>query len=260
MRIRTLRHALALVLTASAVTLVTASTPAGAAPDTVAPTTTITSPPDSSSFPRDMAAKVQGVSTDTVGVVKVETLLYDDYNEVFWDGSAWGSNPAWVTIASKPAGAKSLTWTAQLPHANNGGFYLWARATDAAGNVGSSVSPRVLFTTEYVAPPETVVITPRHGATVNSPVTVRGTTTDNVAVADVQVAIRDRSTLQWWTGTGWGAYTNLAATVASPGVTSSAWQFSWTPPGPGSYLVQSRSVDQRGNVEPTPVNRQIQVN
>lgn len=256
---RSVRRPMALVLSAISLAVVaTTSVPAGAAADTAAPVTTITSPPDSSSYPTDMAATVQGTSTDNVGVVKVLTLLYDDLNEVYWNGTQWGIEPVWVTVVSRPAGAKSLSWSTQLPHANHSGYYLWARAVDAAGNLGNQ--DRILFTTEYVSPPETVVITPKHGAMLSSPVNVRGTATDNVGVAGVQVAIRDRSTLQWWTGTGWGSHTNHAATLTSPGAASSPWQFSWTPPQPGSYLIQVRAVDWRGNIEPTPVNRQVQAN
>jgi hypothetical protein len=74
----------------------------------------------------------------------------------------------------------------------------------------------------------------------------------------VRVAIRDRATLQWWTGSGWGAYTALPATLTAPGSPSTGWRLSWTPPQQGSWFIQARAVDTLGAVDPTPVNRQIE--
>jgi Bacterial Ig domain len=252
---RTVRVAACSAATAVvAMTLVQA--PVGAATaDMAAPQTRITSPPDSSSFPPGARVVVQGSSTDDIGVVTVETRLMDLATELFWDGSGWVNRDVWLPVSIATPGATSLTWSTDVP-AVYGGFYLWARSTDAATKIGASA--RILFTTEADYPPSTVVVTPRHGATVASPVLVRGSATDNVGVSAVRVAIRDRSTLRWWTGTDWGAFTALAATVASPGSASTTWEISWTPPQPGSYLVQARAVDTAGTADPTPVNRYVE--
>jgi DNA-binding beta-propeller fold protein YncE len=41
-------------------------------------------------------------------------------------------------------------------------------------------------------------------------ITLEGDATDNVGVAQVRVAIRNVTTQQWWTGTGWGGWTSFA--------------------------------------------------
>ena len=77
-----------------------------------------------------------------------------------------------------------------------------------------------------------------------------GAATDDVGVTSVRVAIRDNATLKWWTGSGWGTFTNLAATVATPGATSTTWSYTWAPPAPGTYGMQVSAVDAAGNVSP----------
>ena len=59
----------------------------------------------------------------------------------------------------------------------------------------------------------------------------------------VNVAIRDRNSLQWWQGDGtWGSFTWLAADLDSPATTSTGWSFEFNGP-PGSYIVGTQAVD-----------------
>jgi hypothetical protein len=65
------------------------------------------------------------------------------------------------------------------------------------------------------------------------------------------VALRDRNTLDWWTGSGWGGFTWLAATMASPGSVSTPWTYGWTPPAAGDYAIVVRARDTSNNIDPT---------
>ena len=90
----------------------------------------------------------------------------------------------------------------------------------------------------------------------NGPVALSGNATDNVGVSSVQVAIRNRTTLQWRQANGtWGAtFVWLNGSVlGSPGGTSTTWTYNWTPPaGAAPYVVGVRATDSTGNLDTTP--------
>ena len=79
-----------------------------------------------------------------------------------------------------------------------------------------------------------------------------GTATDDLAVTNVRVAIRDVADQQWWNGTAWQATpVQFEATLTAPGTTSTAWSYAWTPPAAGTYAVQVTAVDAAGKVDPS---------
>jgi hypothetical protein len=80
-----------------------------------------------------------------------------------------------------------------------------------------------------------------------APFDIGGSANDDVGVASVRLAIRDRDTLLWWTGTEWGAYTTLEASIAEPGAPTTTWSYSWTPPAAGNYGVLVRVEDTSAN-------------
>jgi sugar lactone lactonase YvrE len=86
-----------------------------------------------------------------------------------------------------------------------------------------------------------------------SPITIRGTINDNQAVGSVEIDIRNVNTGLWWRSNGtWGAFQWQAATVATPGATTSTWQYVWNPPaGTGRYSVFVRFLDASGNIGAT---------
>lgn len=102
-----------------------------------------------------------------------------------------------------------------------------------------------------VPPNGTVTVPTKNQAFPLGTVAMSGAATDDVGVAAVDVAIQNRTTLQWWTGTGWGTFKWLGATVASPGATSTTWAYNWPAPATGTYALQVRAVDGAGNVDPT---------
>ncbi len=78
-------------------------------------------------------------------------------------------------------------------------------------------------------------------------VAISGSATDNAGVTTVNVAIKRTADSLWLQPNGtWGTFKNLAATLASPGATSTGWTFSFTPPATGGYYVQSKAIDGAG--------------
>ena len=131
-------------------------------------------------------------------------------------------------------------------------------SADAAGNVAVPKPTRaftVSTTGADTTPPNGIVTVPAvnqafpHGAVV-----VSGSATDNIGVTKVDIAIKNRTTGQWWSGTTWQATFKwfAVATLGTPGGTSTSWQYTWNPPtGAGSYALQVRADDAAGNIDPT---------
>jgi Tol biopolymer transport system component len=105
------------------------------------------------------------------------------------------------------------------------------------------------------APPDASIDTPTVGQTFTEiPIRIEGRATDDVAVAQVRVAIRDRTTLAWFDGTGWSsAYAQHPATLGAPGEAATHWTLRWTPPagGSGSYAATVQAVDAAGRTDPS---------
>lgn len=101
--------------------------------------------------------------------------------------------------------------------------------------------------------PDTTIASPSNGTIVAAPVTVRGTGTDDVGVTAVEVAVKDRSTNQWWNGSGWTASLRWSpASLGSPGAGSTTWSYRFAPVGgSGDYYATARAKDAGGNVDTT---------
>ena len=105
------------------------------------------------------------------------------------------------------------------------------------------------------ATPDAVIDAPTVGQVITeTPVRIDGSATDDVGVAEVRVAIRDRTRSLWYDGTGWRqTYAQHRANLGAPGATRSHWSFRWSPPpdGSGSYAVTVQAVDTSGKTDPT---------
>ncbi len=116
------------------------------------------------------------------------------------------------------------------------------------GPLGSPPSPDS-------TPPDSTATAPTPDQVFASgPVAMGGNATDNVGVASVRVAIKNRDTGLWWHADGtFGTYQTQLTTLASPGATTTAWSYSWpAPPGPGNYAVVVEATDGAANKEPPP--------
>lgn len=221
-------------------------------PESVRPNGEITVPAANQTFP-NVANTFSGTATDDTGVSTVQVSVKNVATGLYWTGFSWGLF-TWLptTPSANGVGAKSITWSFTLPQPGAGSYGLQARAMDVWGNVDSTV-PFRNFSVYAGAPdptaPTGAITTPVANQLFPAgPVTFSGMGADNAGVTGAQVAIKNTSTNQWWSGSGWGAtFTWLSATVASPGATSTTWSYGWTPPQAGNFGMQARVKDAAGN-------------
>ena len=159
-------------------------------------------------------------------------------------------------------GGTSTGWTYPWtpPSGGSGQYVLQVTAVDAAGNLDPT-KPWVSFNVSGggggtdTTPPNGTVTTPTNNQTLTGiPTQLSGGATDDVGVAQVRVAIRDRTSGLWLRGNGtWGTFQNHLANVASIGATSTTWTYSFTPApgGSGNYALQVAAADAAGNIDPT---------
>ena len=161
-----------------------------------------------------------------------------DGNEELYVMNADGSNP--VRLTNHPGVDMLGAW--------------WDGTAPPSPSTSPSTSPTPSPTSD-VAPPDAVIETPTVGQVfTETPIRIDGRATDDVGVASVRVAIRDRTTLAWFDGTRWRqTYAQHTANLGTPGVASTNWSYRWTPPpgGSGSYAVTVQAVDTTGRTDPT---------
>ncbi len=134
---------------------------------------------------------------------------------------AFGSAGPWS--AADGTANWNFTWS---PPAG-GNFTLYARATDALGNVVVGAPVSFLLTT----PPAVSTTVPGNGGVLGlAPSTFAGTTSsEHATVASVEVA-----------------FASAGPWSAADGTTD--WTYTWQPPAPGAYTLWIRATDTMGNV------------
>ncbi len=235
----------------------------GQTDDGAAPTVGFESPAANATVPPGVV-HLRGLATDPDGVGAVEVLVRDQTTGESWDviSSSWKSTGGrWAVAALQGADRTSQTWSWALLATTEGHTYqVRLRAYDAAGNRMGTPLPTRTFTVGTSAPADTekpvaTLAAPTANQVLTSrPVVVSGNATDDVALAGVQVGIRDRATGKWWNAANgsWGGYRLDEATLAAPGTTSSSW--SWTfddsaAKGSGGYYVSVRAMDASGKAQ-----------
>jgi hypothetical protein len=215
-----------------------------AAPDDVAPETEITSPDSGATVPTGTA--ITGTASDDTSVSAVRLTIRDGAGQ-YWTGSAWSVDPATVD-ASLTASGTAATWSYAF-EGSAGSYTVEAAAADLSGNADATPATRsfTFVGSPDTTPPTVEVTAPTQvHATGSMPsVTIGGTVADDVGAMVVRIAIQDTVSKQWWTGSGWGAFRNLAADLDAAGT---AWSYEFAPPSPGRYGYQVSAVDGAGNV------------
>jgi chitinase len=179
------------------------------APDTTAPTTSITSPSNGATV--SGTTTVTASASDNAGVSRVE---------FFVDGAL---------AATDSSAPYSFSWNTTA--VSDGSHALSSTAYDAAGNSGSSASVSVTVDNSVPADttaPSTSITAPSSGATVSGTTTVTASATDNVGVTSVEFYVDGV----------------LAATD-----NSAPYSFAWntTSVADGSHSLSSKAYDAAGN-------------
>ena len=203
--------------------------------------------------------ELSGTASDDVGVSAVWVAIRDRSTGLWLqaDGVSFAA-PYTLLPATLDAPDEAITDWAFPVSLPDGVYAIQLKADDAAGNRDPS-PPWVRFSVTSETPdiddPDGVVDIPASGATLVGPdVVLSGSASDDVAVATVLVAIRNRSTGQWLQADGvsfGGSYTLLPATLDAPGTTNTGWTFPVTL-ADGLYAIQLKAEDAVGNRDPSP--------
>jgi hypothetical protein len=219
------------------------------APDTVAPDTTITAPSDGATLPTGNVT-ISGAASDDSQVSAVRLAITNGSGQ-YWNGSSWSGTAGTVNATVSGTGTPSATWSYVLSGAPAGSYDVSATAVDASNNTDGSAATRAFSLAgapDTTAPSASVTSPSQVNATVPMPsVDIAGDVTDATGTTAVRIAIQDTVSKQWWTGSGWGSYTNVPTVLAVPGSASTTWSYTFAPPAPGRYGYQVTAVDAAGN-------------
>ncbi len=231
-------------------------------PDAAAPDTTITSPVLDSHFPNSTIS-LKGAASDDSAVQRVEVSVKDRVTNQWWNPAtnSFGAF-GWFDATVATPGATNTTYSASFDGAaakaaGGSGDYFWqSRAVDHVNKVDAT-RPTSRFSVAPdpdTADPDTTVDSPVRGSDVSaSTVEIHGSATDDFGFGTVEIAIRDRVSLDWWNPSTrtWGAFVRFPATLDGTGA-STTWRYAFDPRGTGAsgdYFVSARSVDAVGNVD-----------
>src|SRR6266545_2874203 len=194
-------------------------------PDTVRPTSIITSPTTGGIVSTGATVNITGTASDTGGGTVQSVQVSVD------GGATW--NPAIGTSAW------SFAWSPTLP----GPTTIKSRALDTSANQQDPPA-EVIVTVQDATRPTSTITSPIAGATVltGTKVSITGTASDagGGSVARVEVSVNGGATWNVATGT-------------------SAWSYIWTPTKPGPATIKSRAVDTSGNQQDPPAEISVTV-
>src|SRR5262245_55059597 len=194
-------------------------------PDTVRPTSIITSPTTGGVVSTGATVNITGTASDTGGGTVQSVQVSVD------GGATW--NPAIGTSAW------SFAWSPTLP----GPTTIKSRALDTSGNQQDPPA-EVTVTVQDATRPTSTITSPIAGATVltGTKISATGTASDagGGSVARVEVSVNGGATWNVATGT-------------------SAWSYIWTPTKPGPATIKSRAVDTSGNQQDPPAEISVTV-
>jgi len=204
------------------------------------------------------AASISGTAQDpgTVvsGLATVEVRIRRDSDNSYWTGSAWGgAGDSWLTAN----GTSDWTYFLGVANLNDGVNYtVQSRALDNAGNVQTALGSDT-FRYDVTLPDSTVSITRDHYNAANwlEASSISGTAQDPGTVvsglAKVEVRIRRDSDWSYWTGSAWGGAGDSWLTAS--GTSDWTYALAATNLTDGvNYTVESRALDNAGNVQPSP--------
>ena len=226
-------------------------------PDLTAPETSLSAPADAQSFDIASGVPITGDATDNIGVGGVRLTITNSAN-LTWTGSGWSSSGAAVdaTLAAPAAAATGWSYTFNPPVADT--YTVTATARDTGGLADATPAGPVSFAVtgsvpDTVAPDATVTVPTNNQGLALSGTTFTGNATDNIGVAAVKVAIRNRTTLKWWNGSAWvnATFWLPGAVLSNPGAPVTGWSFPWTAPAAGLYSVTVRAEDAVPNYDAT---------
>ena len=186
--------------------------------DTTVPTVVMSTPAPGATVANTVT--VNGTASDNSSLANVAVSV---------DGGAWQT----------ASGTSSWSWSWNTNAVANGSHTVTARATDAAGNRSTdsaTVTVSNSTTTADATSPSISISKPTAGASVAGTVSVAGTASDNVSLANVTVQVDGGA---WQTASG-----------------TSSWSWSWNSAAVanGTHTLTARATDASGNWKTTSVS------
>jgi hypothetical protein len=190
----------------------TTSDPVPVPSDTTSPTTSITAPLNGATVSGTI--NVTANASDNVGVAKVE--LYRNN----------------LLVGTDTASPYSFSWNTTT--SSNGGYSMYSRAYDAAGNTMNSANISVTVSNQVATPDTTLpvvsIISPADGSKVTNKVTISGSATDNVRVTGMQIIVDGKE-----------------VAASSTGNISISWNTRGNKVAKGAHTIVVRATDAAGN-------------
>lgn len=202
-----------------------------------------------------------GSATDDFGVNGISFTLRDSQNRYLQDDGTVSGTYNTFQVEPDVVGATSTTWSYELTVPYEDEWWAQARATDTAGQSDLDTADRRWIVTEDGQPPTVsitqpaVMIPPTTAQTVTvtpgQPVTFAGSATDDEALDEVSITLRNNSTGErlaadgtWGTGVIAGSYR-----VSPVNLDQASYNWSWTTPfnlSPGTYSFTVSASDEIG--------------
>ena len=205
---------------------------------------------------------ITGAATDNVGVAAMAVAVrnVDTGGWLRRDGTLGAFQFIEATVDDPGATATSWSFSTTLP---DGRWAVTPRAEDTSGNRDSTRSQHrfdVAATVDDTVEPDGTITSPATGQTLASEaITVTGTASDNVAVASVEIVVKNRDTGQWLRTDGTlGAFQWLSTTLVDPGEVTTDWSADLNL-GAGRWAVVARVTDQAGNADPLKPRSQFKI-
>jgi hypothetical protein len=215
--------------------------------DKTVPTASITFPNGGNYTNATWSGTLTGSALDaTSGVTSVEYAVQRGTGN-YWNGTSFSSA---TQVFSPATGTNS--WSAAFAASNfpaDGSYTVYARSTDAAGNVSTIVSNT--FKIDNVAPASSITFPANNANYTTSTWTgsITGSASDATSgVASVAVTIQQQGTGNYWNGSSFGSATPVS--LAATGTTS--WSLSFAAANfttDGTYVVTSTATDNAGLVQ-----------
>jgi hypothetical protein len=230
--------------------------------DQTAPTGAVTSPTAGQAMPASTVT-IAGTAHDNTAIGTVSIAVRNRTTLRWWDAknAVWAANRVWNIAPTVTPTVTDGTFAFSFVGVGYGTPYsTQVQVTDVTGTTFTGALRN--FTTvgsgpvDATAPTVTIPTPAKDSVQPAGPIAIGGHASDDVAVATVEVAIRNRVTGQWWQpGTGtWGASLKwFSVALGSPGAPSTTWSTTWSDAASGgSYRVQVRATDTSGNITATP--------
>lgn len=191
--------------------------------------------------------EIGGLAEDDDSVAAVEISIHDSQQNVYWTGKSWESGYSSVkTQLSSPHGLIT-DWRVSVDLSkiqNNGNITIVAKAKDAQGNESDPNS--FTFRVDAIEP-ETLLKLPATGSTVESPVILFGTCSDNQKMRGIELVLQNVDKKTFWNGVDW---VKNESTFFKR-VEQERWHTTLEVPV-GRYRASAKSLDQAGNYDGTP--------